>query len=131
MSHKNFSITKYSYVNPKVSRGRTPVEWNVLGFNTSNKEDIAKAKAILQLSDSVTAADHLTTALHSLRFVADRLSKQSSQAQLLSEDIENFREKLHSNYLDLLADPIFIAELLNLGDGCSISDNSLDKSTAV
>lgn len=127
MSHKNFRVTKEELVGGQ----RVAVEWRVFGFNTSKIEDMAKARTILQLSESLTAANHLTTSLNSLSFVSSMLSKQNRQAQFLSKDIELFREKLHSDYLDLLADPVFISELLNLRDGCSIPDNSPNKSTVV
>jgi hypothetical protein len=133
----NFSnpcpVTKYSYNN---SESRDPIEWNVLGYKTQEKDDVAKAKSILLLSTNVTAAEQLNSALSGLGFVSRSLTSKHKvfkdqsavelDAKALSDKIERFRAELFRDYLDLVSDPEFLVSAIQLGDRVSISNKNLN-----
>jgi hypothetical protein len=132
-------VTKYEHIcdsNEKII-GRKPAEWSVLGFTTSNADDVKKAKSAMVLHESVSGLQSVMTSINELETVASRISSKYKvypsgseagvAAKALSEKIKCFRSELFRDYLDLVTDPEFLIAAVKLGDRVSISNHSFNE----
>jgi hypothetical protein len=109
----------------------------VLGFTTSDKEDINKVRTANLLNENVSGLENIGVSLRSLESISAIITSESkvypanSEAELaakaLSEKIGRFRAELFCDYLDLVTDPEFLVAAIKLGDRVSISDHSLNE----
>jgi hypothetical protein len=100
------------------------IGWSVLGKSTKNKQDLNLAIKILQLSENVTGAQHLSSALSSLGKLGVTLNKNqkiidnscdvSQRIKALDNEIQHFRDKLFAEYLDLFSSDEFIMQRFDL-----------------
>jgi hypothetical protein len=137
--HHLVRVTKYDHQcdSRNLPARREPVEWSVLGFTTSDKEDINKVRTANLLNENVSGLENIGVSLRSLESISAIITSESkvypanSEAELaakaLSEKIERFRAELFCDYLDLVTDPEFLVAAIKLGDRVSISDHSLNE----